>query len=297
MMKKGWIALLLALPMAMTSCLGGSDPEPNPVAPGIAIYNAARVRNQLASVPADAAVRLAMLLAEADKQGLTDNRLDVEVQVDGKPVKVKQLLFSNDAFIAVNGTKYTLEFRKSDWYWYEGTVEVETGGDGLEDGAEWTITTSGLKAYVNNGLSTVMCDYSDEGETLLYGGNGFYTVELSDIRLSNYDSDLLSGWSGDFRLNAPATSLAYSECHGKEFKMNGLAQDEDLSWEVENVRYKGLENPLNGQINPLILAGDVSCALLGTPDPEVYPSPRVKVVFSNDGKSYTITYNGIAVSQ
>ena len=126
MMKKGWIALLLALPMAMTSCLGGSDPEPNPVAPGIAIYNAARVRNQLASVPADAAVRLAMLLAEADKQGLTDNRLDVEVQVDGKPVKVKQLLFSNDAFIAVNGTKYTLEFRKSDWYWYEGTVEVET---------------------------------------------------------------------------------------------------------------------------------------------------------------------------
>lgn len=294
MMKKGLIALLLTLPMLLTSCLGSSDSEPDPVAPGIAIYNAAYTRNRFALVPADAGMRLAMLLTEADKQELVENRLGVTV--DGK--SVKQVLFSNDAVITQNGTKYTIEFRKSQWYYYEGIVEVETNGVALDDdSAEWTITTSGLKAYINNGLGIVEYDYADEGKTLLYNDGGYYQVDLSDIRLSGSDFTLLSGWSGRFELNGPAATLAYSDCRGGEFKMNGSAQDDDLSWEAKNVRYKGFENTDTGQINGLLLAGEMNCAFVGNYSTEAYPSPKVKVEVSSDGKLVTITYNGVVVQR
>jgi len=290
-MKKGLIALLLTLPIALTSCLDSSDSEPDPMAPGISIYNAARVKNQLALLPADVGIRLSMLLNEADKQGLTEDRLDVKIKINDSEVSLKDKLFPNGTVITQEGTKYTLEFRKDQSY-YAGTVEVETGGASWsDDNFEWTITTSGLKADVNNGLNSVTYTYSDEGTTVLSNGLGV-DITLTDIWLKSSDYNMLEGWSGDYSLTTGASSWAYSDCHGKEFKMNGGGRDSSLSWEVTNVNYKGAENTLTGQIVGLILSGTVDCRLVGSYNTEYYPSPNVRIVFSNNGQSYTITYNG-----
>jgi len=290
-MKKGLIALLLTLPIALTSCLDSSDSEPDPMGPGISIYNAASVKNQLAMLPTDVGIRLAMLLDEADKRGLTENRLDVKIE--GSEVLLRDKLFPNGTVIAQEGTKYTLEFHKGDNNnYYEGTVEVETGGTSWSDDSfEWTITTSGLKADVNNGLNSVTYTYSDEGTTVLSNGLGL-DITLSDIWLKSSDNNLLEGWSGDYSLLTGASSWAYSDCHGKEFKMNGEGRDSALSWKVSNVNYKGAENTLTGKLVSVILSGTVDCRLVGSYNTEYYPSPNVKIVFSNNGQSYTITYNG-----
>ncbi len=291
-MKKSLIALLLTLPIALTSCLDGSDSEPSPVAPGISIYNAASVKNQLALLPTDAGIRLAMLLAEADKQGLTENQLDVKIKINDSEVLLREKLFPSGTAITQDGTKYTLVFGKDASY-YEGTVEVETNGFALsDDSAEWTIATSGLKADVNNGFNSVTYTYAD-GETATISENmGIYGIQLSGIDLSSGSTPLLSGWSGNYTLMTGASSLAYSDCHEKEFKMTGMGKDSALSWKVTNVNYKGVENTLTGQIGSIILSGTVECSLVGSYDSETYPSPNVKVVFSNNGQSYTITYNG-----
>ena len=289
-MKKSLIALLLALPIALTSCLDDSNSEPDPMAPGIAIYNAASVKNQLALLPADAGIRLAMLLAEADKQELTENRLDVKIA--GSDVQLRNKLFPNGTVITQEGTKYTLEFRDDDNNFYEGTVEVETGGTAWsDDNFEWTITTSDLKANVGVGWSSVSCTYSDEGKTVLSNGEGL-NIELSNITLKSSDQSMLDGWSGSFSLTTGASSWAYSDCHGKEFKINGESRDTELTWKVTNVNYKGAENTLTGKIVGVLLSGTVDCRLVGSYDTTYYPSPSVRIAFSNNGQSYTITYNG-----
>ncbi len=289
-MKKGLIALLLTLPMTLTSCLDGSESEPDPMGPGISIYNAAVVKNQLALLPADVGIRLSMLLAEADKQGLTENRLDVKI--DGSEVSLQDKLFPYGTVITQEGTKYTLEFRNGDTNYYEGIVEVETGGTSWSDDSfDWTITTSGLKADVNTGMSRVSYTYSDEGTTVLSNGLDLNIV-LTGIWLKSSDHNLLEGWSGDYSLATGAPSWAYSDCHGKEFKMNGGGQDSAISWKVTNVNYKGAENVQTGQIGSLILSGTVDCRLLGNYNTEYYPSPSVRIAFSNNGQSHTITYNG-----
>ncbi len=295
-MKKGLIALLLTLPIALTSCLDDSNSEPDPMGPGISIYNGARVKNQLALLPADAGIRLAMLLAEADKQGLTENQLDVKIGNNDSEVLLREKLFPTGTVITQDGTKYTLVFRKDASY-YEGTVEVETNGVALsEDSAEWTVAISGLKADVNNGFNAVTYAYADGETTTISENMGVYGIELSGIDLSSGSTPLLSGWSGNYLLTTGASSLAYSDCHEKEFKMNGGGKDSALSWKVTNVNYKGVENTLTGQMGSIILSGTIDCALVGSYDSEVYPSPNVKIVFSNNGQSYTITYNGM-VSQ
>lgn len=294
-MKKGLIALLLTLPMALTSCLDDSNSEPDPMAPGIAIYNAAGVKNQLALLPADAGIRLAMLLAEADKQDLTENRLDVKIKNNDSEVLLREKLFPEGTVITEDGTKYTLRFRKDASY-YEGTVEVETNGVALsDDSAEWTIATSGLKADVNNGFNPVTYTYADGETTTISEAMGVYEIQLSGIDLSSDSTPLLSGWSGNYLMSV-ASSLAYSDCHGKEFKITGSGKDSEISWKATNVNYKGAENTMTGRIISVLLSGTVECALIGSYDSEFYPSPNVKVVFSNNGQSCTITYNGM-VSQ
>lgn len=227
-----------------------------------------------------------MMLAEAEAQGESWS----DVKVDGK--SVKQVLFSNDATITEEGTKYTIEFRKGGWYYYYGTVEVETNGTlWSDDDFDWTITTSGLKADVYNGLTTVVYEYSDGGTTNLYSGYSDLTISLSDMRLTSSDNALLEGWTGLFDVEGFG---AYSDCHGKEFKLNGEAKDSGLSWKVKNVHYKGIESQLTGQVAGQILSGEVTCAFVNPNyDKTEYPSSYVTINFSNNGQSYTIRYNGL----
>lgn len=291
-MKKGLIALLLTLPLVSNSCLGGSDTEPDPMAPGISIFNAAHTKNQLAMVPADAAIRLAMMLAEAEKQDADYWDYYLPVEGHDRMISLVELIFSNDATITEEGTKYIIEFRKGGWYYYSGKVEVETNGTSWpDDDFDWTITTSGLKADVYNGLTTVVYEYSDEGTTRLYSDYGDLTISLSDMRLTSFDNALLDGWTGLFDVEGFG---AYSDCHGKEFKLNGEAKDSGLSWKVKNVHYKGVANQLTGQFVGQLLSGEVTCAFVNPDyDKTEYPSPFVTISFTNDGQSCTIIYNGV----
>ena len=96
-----------AAALMLTGCLKseGDDlfKKLEPVRPGIAIYNAAHPQNMLSMQSADAALRLAMLMAEAEKQAAEaeekgeepGNPLDVEylkkIEVSGS--NLKNLLF------------------------------------------------------------------------------------------------------------------------------------------------------------------------------------------------------------
>lgn len=66
------ISLAAAAALSLTGCLKseGNDlfKKLEPVRPGIAIYNAAHPQNVLSMQSADAALRLAMLLAEAESR-------------------------------------------------------------------------------------------------------------------------------------------------------------------------------------------------------------------------------------
>jgi len=65
------IATIALAALAFTSCIKENDTwkEMLPVQPGMYIYQLATDQDKLAMRPANAALRLAMLLAEADKQG------------------------------------------------------------------------------------------------------------------------------------------------------------------------------------------------------------------------------------
>lgn len=288
-MKKGLIALLLALPMAFSSCLNGSGAEPDPVGPGITIYNATHVKWQVALVPADAAIRLAMLLAEAELQHEDWS----EVQVDGASLVEK--LFSNYATIEQVGTTFRIEFEKSDWYYYSGTVVVETNGTSWgDDDFAWTVSTSGLKASVSNGYTSVSYDYTDGATTRLFEGMGL-GIELSEMKVKNAYDTLLDGWSGRFDLEG-ISSMAYSACKGVEFKMNGNARDAALSWKELNTRYKGVENTWTGRTVGQRLSGEVTCRFASNDyDQKAFPSDWVLIKFSDNGQSHLITYNGTTV--
>ena len=106
------ISLAAAAALSLTGCLKseGNDlfKKLEPVRPGIAIYNAAHPQNVLSMQSADAALRLAMLLAEAEKQAAAaveqeqepGDPFDVDTEKAGLPIdqsrEAGSALFSDD---------------------------------------------------------------------------------------------------------------------------------------------------------------------------------------------------------
>ncbi|MDE5851277.1 MAG: hypothetical protein K2H25_00530, partial [Alistipes sp.] len=219
MMKKGLIALLLVLPLALTACLDG-DSTPDPMQPGYDIYNVASLQKNLALIPADAGIRLAMLLAEADKQELTDNRLDVQVD----KTALRSVLFAPSVTVSPEGTQYRVEYTKSESsysdYSYDGAIVVETGGRLLSaTDAEnaWEISATGFKVYFRG---TLAYEY-EEVPVRIYREGSAYEIEVeSRIRYR----DLTSNCYGRFTLEfASYVSLAYSDCQANnaDYKFKG----------------------------------------------------------------------------
>lgn len=269
--------------------------------PGYNIYNVVSLQKNLALIPADAGIRLAMLLAEADEKQLTDNRL--EVQVDNTPLR--SLLFDASVTVSQEGAKYLIEYEKqgstSSGYSYDGTIVVETGDRVLSatdlDNA-WTISSTGFKVYYGGSLAYEYVDvpvriYRDGSEYVIY-------VEYSQIRYAG-GGNLTSGCYGEFRLMAPDASLAYSDCHKEnaDYKLNGSLEGPSFSslntsgtrtqvkYEATNLYYKKFDRGWG------ISSGTEKCSLPGVfdYDPTTYPSPDVKVDYKN-GQG-VMTYNGM----
>lgn len=291
--------LLLALPLLMSSCLSESKSTPDPMAPGIAIYSAASMRSQLAMTPANAAMRLAILLAEAEAAG-EENPL--EYMVDKQ--KLKDILFSpNDKIEAVptsEGMKYTITFPydiQFDYFfgYYTGKIVIETNGMNLTElGADWTVSTEGLQVHVNTGYSTTIFTYNESSHTELSNQLGnTVNISLENFVLSDSNANrMLDNWGGNYTVMGELKYAAGDVT--QTYSVNGTAGDRILSWKLSNVHYKGVTINAPKQVTTQILDGTFTAAfdIASGYDPEVYPSPEVKVSFSNNGQNYTVTYNG-----
>lgn len=266
-MNKLFATIALAA-LAFTSCIkeDNSWKERQPVLPGISIYETTMSQNTLAMQPANAGMRLAILLAEADKQGL-----DL-AEADLKNVKVESTLVQEALF--GSGTKitrqtdgnylitYNEDSRLPGGIYMSGSILVKTNGSVVLIEAitnAWTVEMQDLKLYATDVNGYRQTYLLEDGQTSLRpNGDGSYSINVmgfrAQMKLVNSEvSAPYSSWSGNFTLTAEDSSLAYSLCAGKNFKVFGSASGPTIystaqsggdgvgmGYELENGIYRGL---------------------------------------------------------
>ena len=167
-----------------------------------------------------------------------------------------------------------------------------------------TVTACGLGMLFTRLLRIHGAVMSDS-ETLLYAnGDGSYTVSLAAMDMNVKDTQIHSEWSGSYRLRPEANGLAYSECSGKAFTVDGsfggpsifsltsssqTMQATKMSHQLSNGKYL-----FAGQV----LTGTIVARLTGINDynTSYYVSPEVKVTWTYDEEknslSQKVEYNG-----
>lgn len=307
--------MMLAAMMGVTSCLnsGGETAydQVKPVAPGINIYNAANSQNAASMQPADIALKLAVLRAEALKQGKMDDWNSV---VNENSISVKNLLFGFTTQIAEDeqepGT-YEIRYANAGGQWpydsyrRQGTIRVRTQGVALEETDEnkmWTVSLGSSQFTVTGGRTVTLLS---TGETSIYWNGEGYQIEFFN-GMSYVNEARKASWNGSFVLTPEVTgSLAFSDLEETSFGFEGQAQgtsfwsfngttSAQMSYQVT----EGLYNPSEAGPTQLI-GGTETCTLLSMGDYNIaeYPSPEVKVVWNKVGSkiSYSITYNDTTV--
>lgn len=306
-MNKLFATIVLAA-FALSSCIKEDDSyeKMKPVIPGINIWNMTMTQNSVAMQPANAGIRLALLLAEAGEQfpskDLKDIKLD-ELKVDN--IVIQNILFNSGVKIErqENGDyliTYSKNYQLPDGYFLDGTMRVKTNGvEQLKDtqmGTPWQVEMgSELKLLVSTdyGIQTVNME---GGTTMLFSnGNGSYTIEMREIRANIDKSVAHSSWTGDFTLSGEDAGLVYSKCRGKNFKFSGRVDGPSIYVGSDN-SVLSLSYYLSGGVyqGRQIISGTQECSFDSyNYDFTQYPSPDVKYVWSNDGKtvSYKIYYN------
>lgn len=161
------------------------------------------------------------------------------------------------------------------------------------------------EAQVDQGAGYRQAILFNTGETLLYAnGDGSYTVSLAAMDMNVKDTQIHSEWSGSYRLRPEANGLAYSECSGKAFTVDGsfggpsifsltsssqTMQATKMSHQLSNGKYL-----FAGQV----LTGTIVARLTGINDynASYYVSPEVKVTWTYDEEknslSQKVEYNG-----
>ncbi len=305
-------AAIAVVTLGLTSCLNSNKDEYDkvePVRPGIYIYNAGHSQNEAAMQPADIALRLAILRAEAEKQGQTDLSA---VTVGGQ--NVKTLLFGLFTKIAEDETEagtYVIEYRSSggqrpyDTYSRTGTVRVQTQGVALEQtdaSKRWTVSLVSDKLTVTGGSSITI---ASTGDTYLYYQDGACEIGFSNL-LSEADARKAS-WSGTFALTTEKKEgLSFSALEGSSFGLNGSARGTSF-WTFNGISGAGMSYSVtDGKYQPSrtgsaskIMGGTERCSLTSPMDYNIadYPSPDVQVEWTVTGNtlSYAVTYNGTTV--
>lgn len=299
--------LLLGVGLGLAGCIksNNSYEELRPVSPGIMIHNYTQQQNGMAMQAANIGLRMGMLLAEADVQ-----QPGVEISVAAlnaltyKNVNVKEQLLGRSATISQTGDAYQIAYtgqeQLSSGYMPQGTFTVDTGGALLAEtsaDAPWRITAVDLT--LNTQESRILWN---GGLTELFAnGDGSYSIRVSGIDLSISQVNRHSSWSGLFVLTPEDSSLAYSLCTGKNFRMKGsvggpslFSFDNGLSATELSYRLTDGVYYLGGRA----ISGTQECSLSGFGDYDMsaYPSASVKVVWTFDEASRkiteTITYNG-----
>lgn len=313
-MKK-WF-FMAAAALAFTACIDTEsiDQETQALQPGFNIYRGATNQHLFSLAPANGAVRLAMLVAEAARQSeQTGAEVTIdEVTYDGK--RLKEMLFGATATVEkVELTPdkpydYRIVYRPTSitpgGYYLEGELHVATNGAATPADTDpeqsWTVFFDEFKAHVRTEYGSTAIHFSG-GETDLYrNGDDTYSVDLRNFVLNVADVDRHSDWSGSITLTFKDPSLAYSVCKGEKVSVTGYAEGPtyytfsstgvatQLRYEVEGGQYSG---------GTQIIGGEERCSLTGYADFDTgaYPARDVKIVWGISGNYLvqTVTYNGV----
>lgn len=136
MMKKFlFVAAAVVASMVFTGCINEDDTykKLQPVEKGINIYNWTSSQYSMATEQANIGLRMAMLVAEAHKQGV-DNFEDVKIE----DISIKGKLLGTSSKIEKTTTGYKITFNPAmdmDGYSREGAVLIDTGGAPLLEDA------------------------------------------------------------------------------------------------------------------------------------------------------------------
>lgn len=304
-MNKLFATIALAA-LAFTSCIKENNTwkEMRPVQPGIIIHSLTTNQDKLAMRPANAALRLAMLLAEAEKQGedvLSADLKEIVAKKGDASVKVWETLFGAQTKLTRQGEDYLItysdEAQLPDGFFMTGSVLVKTNGAKLLNessySAPWTVEIQdGLKmiAYSDTGIRQEF-NFDSGATTLYFDGDDSYTIEASSFSMHIKDVDVYSNWNGRYTLRAEDSSLAYSLCTGKDFKVDGSAsgptvysldqsQSTGMSYELTNGVYRGMQ----------IISGTQECRFTSylEYDTTAFPASTVTYEWSYDSSSNTI---------
>lgn len=130
MMKKFlFVAAAVVASMVFTGCINEDDTykKLQPVQQGINIYNWTSSQYSMATEQANIGMRMAMLVAEAHKQGV-DNFEDVKIE----GISIKGKLLGTSSKIEKTTTGYKITFNPAymdmDGYSREGAVLIDTAG-------------------------------------------------------------------------------------------------------------------------------------------------------------------------
>ena len=313
-MNKLFATIVLAA-FALSGCIKEDDSykELLPLRPGMNIYSMTVTQNAVAMQPANAGIRLAMLLAEAEKQKDSGTELKdvdltkLEIEVGNKRYAVLNLLFTAGTKIErqENGDykiTYNGDYQQYDGFFLKGSMLVKTGGvEQLKDthGSQvWQVEIEeGLTLSARSDIGTSTVVNMEGGSTTLYNEGLSYTVSLSGISASFEKSSVSSSWRGDFSLSSPNADLVYSECRGKDFKVRGDAGGYSMYTGIDSSNLSMSYYLSSGSVyrSGQIIEGTQECSFESfNYDTAAYPSPDVKYVWSNDGnKLYQkIYYNG-----
>lgn len=243
------IATMALAALALTGCIKGSDgvsEEYRRVQGGIMIYNSVTAMQNVAMQPANAGIRLAILLAEAEKQIAASETPDAPITADylknltvkiygaTSDIKLQAMLFGDLTTIEKTSDGWKINYggsqQQADGFILSGSLQVITGDadqlmDATGEASAWKVMMLegfGVSSYSSYGSTTAdfVMGTSDlqnpmANMTLLsYNGDGSYSISLAGIQAWFKGSEQFkSNWSSALTLTPGSDngSLAISD--------------------------------------------------------------------------------------
>ncbi len=310
-MKK--ILLMAAAAATMfSSCISNNngDEELEPIIPGLQLYDYASVQNHIALQPVDMAMRLAVLEAEAHKQGATSLE---SIHVGATHLYEAYFGQNNGSKIEkLDNGDYRLTFDPrniTSYYMCKGTMIVKTGGLRLSESTltPWTVELApGFQVLLasSGGAGYQAVDLSAASYSICRDALS-YRIEMQGVAAAQSGKTIRSNWSGAFTLTVPqgGEGLAGSDIMGKNFTLAGSASGDTL-FSLDNATALNFHYQVEDGLYPSplqIVGGKETCRLLnGALLTETFPSPLVKITWQLVGNytlRQTVEYNGYTVTR
>lgn len=302
MMKKVLFVAAVAMSLVFSGCMKEDDTykKLKPVQPGLNIYTGAMNQNIVSMQQANFGLRLAMLVAEADKQQKTID----EVTVGSSNTLLKRQLLGNAKVeTTANGYKITFDadYADLDTYVRKGTLLINTNETALlKDATEskpWIVTFEDklTMGYSGGDMQAITLT---GGLTKLYfvESSGAYGIGLeAQQSYVGKTEELTSNWNGKFTVKPENVNFTYTDCAGKKFMLNGTATGRTFN------TYDGISattmslRMTNGEYysSSALYGGKIEASLGDGYNPSLYPSKDVIVEITLEGTRLrqTITYS------